>query len=83
MRNIVRAAMVLGLLASASSFSSDLYRCDSTDGRTSYQGSQCAIGVRQKAIDPQNARREQIQKALEEERKQKQQQKEAAAATTS
>ncbi len=82
MRNSVRAAMVLGLLASGPSFASDLYRCDSRDGRTLYQGSQCAIGVKQKAIDPQNARREQIQKSLEEERRQKQQQKEVAATTS-
>ena len=83
MMNIVRAAIYLGFLAACSpSLASDLYRCDLTDRRTVYQGSQCEIGVKQKAIDPQNARREQIRKSLEQERQQKRE-KNAAATTAS
>jgi len=69
MMNIVRAAMVLGFLAASSpSFASDLYRCDSADRRTLYQATQCEIGLKQRALDPQNAKRERIK--LEQERKQ-------------
>jgi len=77
MMSLVRTAMCLGFLATCgNSLAADVYRCDSSsDRRTVYQGSQCDIGVKQKAIDPHNARREQIK--LELERKQKQQ-KEAA-----
>jgi hypothetical protein len=73
MMNIVRAALVLGFLACSPSLASDLYRCDFADGRTVYQGDQCQIGAGQRAIDPQNARREQIRKTREQERQQKQQ----------
>ena len=73
MMNITRAtAACLGFLACSSSFASDLYRCDQADRRVVYQGSQCAIGVKQRAIDPTNARREQIRRTLEQERQQKQ-----------
>jgi hypothetical protein len=72
--------MYLGFLACSPSAASDLYRCDFADGRVVYQGTQCQIGVRQKAIDTPNARREQIQKALEQERQQKRQK--SAAGTT-
>lgn len=65
------AAMVLGFFACGPSLASDLYRCDFADGRVVYQGTQCQIGVRQTAIDPPNARREQIQKSLEQERQRK------------
>ena len=77
MMNIVRTAMCLGFLAACgNSLAADVYRCDSSsDRRTVYQGSQCEIGVKQKAIDPYNARREQIK--LEQERKQRQQKSEA------
>ena len=75
----VRVAMCLGFLAACgNSVAADVYRCDSssaTERRTVYQGSQCEIGVKQKAIDPQNAKRERIK--LEQER-QRQQQKETA-----
>jgi Spy/CpxP family protein refolding chaperone len=73
MTNIIRAALVLGFLACSPSLASDLYRCDLADGRTVYQGDQCQIGAGQKAIDRQNARREQIRKAREQEREQKRQ----------
>ena len=80
MMNIVRAAMVLGILSvCGNSLAADVYRCDSsTDRRTVYQGSQCDIGVKQKAIDPQNARREQIK--LEQEQKRRQQKETAVTA---
>jgi hypothetical protein len=75
MMNIVRAAMVLGILSvGGPSLAADVYRCDSsTDRRTVYQGSQCEIGVRQKAIDPQNAKRERIRLEQERQRLQKSQ----------
>lgn len=77
MMNIIRAAMYLGFLAGSPSFASDLYRCDLADRRVVYQGAQCEIGVKQRAIDPSNARREQIRKTLEQERQQKQQKSDA------
>ncbi len=78
MMNIVRAAMVLGILSVCGpSLAADVYRCDSSmDRRTVYQGSQCEIGVRQKAIDPQNAKRERIR--LEQERLRLQKSQDAA-----
>ena len=80
MMSIVRAGMCLGFLAACgNSLAADVYRCDSsTDRRTVYQGSQCEIGVKQKAIDPQNARREQIK--LEQEQKRRQQKETAVTA---
>ena len=71
MTNHFRAAMYLGFLACSPSFAADLYRCDFSDGRIVYQGSQCPIGVNQRAIDSENARREQIQKSMEQERQRK------------
>jgi hypothetical protein len=80
MMNIVRAAMVLGFLAACGpSLASDLYRCDSADRRTLYQATQCEIGVKQRALDPQNAKRERIK--LEQERQRKQQKSEETAVT--
>ena len=76
------AAMVLGFLACSPSLASDLYRCDFADGRVVYQGTQCQIGVRQRAIDPENAKREQIERDLERVRLQKLRQKEATKTTT-
>ena len=80
MTNHFRAAMYLGFLACSPSFAADLYRCDWADGRVMYQDSQCAIGVNQRAIDSQNAKREQIRKTLEQERQRKQ--RNSAARTT-
>lgn len=80
MMNIVRAAMYLDFLACSPSLAADLYRCDHANRRTVYQGTECEIGVQQRAIDPQNARREQIRKSLEQERQQKRQK--SAAETT-
>ena len=82
MMNIVRAALYIGFLACSPSLASDLYRCDLVDGRTVYQGDQCQIGAGQRAIDPQNARREQIRRTLEQQRQQKRQ-KSAARTTAS
>jgi hypothetical protein len=81
MMTIVRVAICLGFLAASSpALAADVYRCDSsTDRRTVYQGSQCEIGVRQKAIDPQNAKRERIK--LEQERLQKRQKSQETAVT--
>jgi hypothetical protein len=59
--------MVLGILACSPAVASDLYRCDYIN-QTVYQGTPCAIGVQQRAIDPVNARREQIRDAMEQER---------------
>ena len=68
MTNDIRVAMVLGLMAfSSAAVASDLYRCDYIN-HTVYQGSPCAIGVQQRAIDPANARREQIRESMEQER---------------
>ncbi len=75
MMNIVKAATCLGFLACGPALASDLYRCDLPDRRTVYQGTQCDIGVQQRAVDPKNARREQIR--LEQERLRKQQKSEA------
>jgi len=72
MKKIVSAALYLGFLACTPSIASDLYRCD-TAQRTVYQATQCEIGAAQKAIDPQNARREQIRKSRDLEREQKRQ----------
>lgn len=69
----VKAAMVLGFLACSPSLAADLYRCDYANGRTLYQATQCEIGVQQRAIDPANARREQIRESLEQERLKKRQ----------
>jgi hypothetical protein len=79
MMNIVRAAMILGILSVCGpSLAADVYRCDSSmDRRTVYQGSQCEIGVKQRAIDPRNAKRERIR--LEQEQKRRQQKSEAEA----
>ncbi len=74
MTNILRAAILLGFVVSTPLLASDLYRCDETGRRTVYQGTQCDIGAQQKAIDPVNARREQIQKSMEQQRRLKQQQ---------
>lgn len=79
MMKIIKLALCLGFLASGPSLASDLYRCD-TAKRTVYQATQCEVGAAQKAIDPQNARREQIRKSRELEREQKRQ-KSAAGAT--
>jgi hypothetical protein len=66
--NGIRTAMVLGLMSCAgAAAASDLYRCDYIN-HTVYQGSPCAIGVQQRAIDPANARREQIRESMEQER---------------
>ena len=68
MMNSVRTAMALGLMSCAgTAAASDLYRCDYIN-QTVYQGSPCAIGVQQRAIDPANARREQVRDAMEQER---------------
>ena len=67
-------AVILGFLACGSSLAQDLFRCDYPDGRVVYQGAQCEIGVKQTALDPENAKREQIQKSMEEERQKKRQQ---------
>ena len=80
MTNHFRAAMYLGLLACSPSFAAELYRCDLADGRVLYQDAQCAIGVNQRAIDSESARREQIRKSLEEERQRKR--RDSAARTT-
>jgi hypothetical protein len=80
MTNNFGAAMVLGFLACGPSLASDLYRCDFADGRVVYQGTQCQIGVRQKAIDTPNARREQILKSLERDRQLKRQKNAAGTA---
>ena len=79
MMNIARAALYFGFLACGPALAQDLYRCD-TPKRTVYQATQCEVGAQQKAIDSQNARREQIRKARELEREQKRQ-KSAAGAT--
>jgi hypothetical protein len=71
MMNIFRASMCLGLLACSQSLAQDLYRCDHAGRRVVYQGSECEIGVQQRAIDPSNARREQIRKSQEQEREQR------------
>jgi hypothetical protein len=82
MMTIVRVAICVGFLAACSaSLASDLYRCDLKDRRVVYQGSQCEIGVQQRAVDPVNARREQIRKSLEQERLQKRQKSEETAVT--
>ena len=73
MTNDIRVAMALGFLASTPAVAADLYRCDYANGRTVYQGTQCEIGVQQRAIDPANARREQVRDALEAERLKKRQ----------
>jgi hypothetical protein len=65
--------MVLGFLACAPAVASDLYRCDYVNGKTVYQGTQCEIGVQQRAIDPANARREQVRDSMEQERLKKRQ----------
>lgn len=81
MMTTLRVGMYLGFLAACGpSLASDLYRCDSADRRTLYQATQCEIGVRQRAIDPQNAKRERIK--LEQERQRKQQQKSEETAVT-
>ena len=77
MTKYFRAAMILGFLACSPALAQDLYRCDYPDGRVVYQGSQCEIGVKQTALDSENAKREQIQKAMEEERQKKRQKSEA------
>jgi hypothetical protein len=77
MTNTLKAALFLGFAVSSPLLANDLYRCDEPGRRTVYQGTQCDIGMQQKAIDPANARREQIQKTLEQERKRKQQKTEA------
>lgn len=79
MMKIVSAALCLGFLACSPSLASDLYRCDSAK-RTVYQATQCEIGAQQRAIDSQNARREQIRKSQERERQQKREK--TAAGTT-
>ena len=71
------AAMILGFLACGPALAQDLYRCDYPDGRVVYQGAQCEIGVKQTALDAENAKREQIQKTMEEERQKKRQKSEA------
>ena len=77
MTNIIRAATYVGFVAACGpSLATDLYRCDAP-GRTVYQGSQCEIGVKQRAIDPRNAKRERIR--LEQEQKRRQQKTEAEA----
>lgn len=78
MRNYFRAATILSLLAGAPALAQDLYRCDYPDGRVVYQGAQCDIGLKQTALDPENAKREQIQKSMEEERQKKRQKSQAA-----
>jgi hypothetical protein len=67
MTNELRVAMVLGFLGSSPALGQDLYRCDYIN-QTVYQGTPCAIGVQQRAIDPANARREQVRDAMEQER---------------
>lgn len=80
MMNVLKAAACLGFMAFSPSLpASDLYRCDLSDRRVVYQGTQCEIGVQQRAIDPKNARREQIRKSLEQEREQKRQKTETGA----
>ena len=75
--NSIRTAVVLGLMTCGSTAAaSDLYRCDYIN-QTVYQGSPCAIGVQQRAIDPANARREQIRESMEQERLKKQQKEES------
>jgi len=64
----INAAMFLGFLACTPALASDLYRCDMVNGKTTYQGTQCGMDAQQRAIDPKNARREQIRKSLEQER---------------
>jgi hypothetical protein len=64
---ITRTAVVLGFIACSPALAQDLYRCDYIN-QTVYQGSPCAIGVQQRAIDPANARREQIRDSMERER---------------
>lgn len=77
MMKFFRAAMIVGFLACGPSLAQDLYRCDYPDGRVVYQGAQCEIGTKQTALDPENAKREQIQKSMEEERQKKRQKSEA------
>ena len=68
MKNFVRASLYLAFLFSTASLAQDLYRCDLPDGRVVYQDSQCQIGTDQRALDPENARRERIEKAEEQAR---------------
>ena len=78
MKNDFRVATILSLLACGPALAQDLYRCDYADGRVVYQGAQCEIGVKQTALDSENAKREQIQKSMEEERLKKRQKSQAA-----
>ena len=64
----LKVATSLGILACTPALAQDLYRCDYANGRIVYQATQCEIGVHQRAIDPANARREQIREAIEQER---------------
>ena len=68
----IRAAMLLGLVTCGPALAQDLYRCDYIN-QTVYQGTPCEIGVQQRAIDPVNARREQIRESMEQEKLKKQQ----------
>ena len=81
MTNIFRAVTVLGILSCSPALASDLYRCDFADGRVVYQGTQCQIGVRQRAIDSENAKREQIERELDRVRQLKQLQKDSPKTT--
>ena len=65
--------VIPGLLACNPALAADLYRCDWPDCRTEYRSAQCDLGARQTAVDPENARREQIRRTLEEERQKKRQ----------
>jgi hypothetical protein len=77
---ITRAAVVLGFIACSPAVAQDLYRCDYANGKTLYQATQCDIGVQQRAIDPANARREQIRESLEQDRLKKRQKEKQAVA---
>ena len=72
-----RASLILGFLfcspTIAQENAQDLYRCDHPDGRIVYQASKCSIGVRQTAIDSQNAKREKFKQAQERERQRRKQ----------
>jgi len=76
MMNTLRVGLCLGFLAACgSSVASDLYRCDMVNGKTTYQGTQCGLDAQQRAIDPRNARREQIKRTLDEQRRHKEEEK--------
>ena len=70
------AALIPGFLVCSPAIAQDpqdLYRCDYPDGRVVYQASKCSIGVRQTAIDSQNAKREKFKQAQERERQRRKQ----------